>query len=770
MLVIGEDETASVDLENIKVGQVVRILQDELIPADLVLLKSSEAHGLCYLETAAIDGETNLKLRQALTATETIDKFDGIAISCAAPNNEIYNFQGSIALPNSVNLPLDRNQFLPRGTFLVNTEWILGVVIYTGTETKIMQNVKETGRRKITKMDRLNDLQNAQIVAILFVLVAILFFGHVYYNRLILPAHWYLRLREPNDTFKFVWSYFANFVTFLLLLNNLVPISLSVTLEIVRTFLARLINNDLDMYDEEQRIPSKAQSSNVLDELGRIEYIMTDKTGTLTCNQMNLKSLMINGQVYNDFHALLKTLEMESPASQSIQRFLEFLACCHTVMIDKRNGSFQASSPDEMALLIGAKELGVSFISRTSEHIELKIFDGNIKSFETKAIIEFTSDRKRMSVVIYDSLTQKYFIVTKGADSVILPLCTTSSIDTAEKCVEEFSIEGLRTLCFAYKELSADEFSQWHGQWTEAVNTIGPLRQERLDSCVRDIEIGLEFLGVSGIEDELQDGVPEAIKTLTAANIKIWILTGDRAETATNTACLAGILKPHQTLIKLQDPESARQFITKPACTESFVLLISGDAFAEILKDSELRKAFVPVAERARALISCRLSPLQKTEITHFVQTDLKKTTLAVGDGGNDVGMIQAADVGVGINGLEGTQAARSSDFSIAKFRFLVKLLLVHGAWSFHRISRVILYMMYKNFVIVLAQFFFALFNSFSAQSAFNPSLLMLYNAFFSAVPPALIGISDQYVTAPELIKHPQLYQFGQKGKFVRTD
>ena len=172
----------------------------------------------------------------------------------------------------------------------------------------------------------------------------------------------------------------------------------------------------------------------------------------------------------------------------------------------------------------------------------------------------------------------------------------------------------------------------------------------------------------------------------------------------------------------------------------------------------------MPVAELARALISCRLSPLQKTEITHFVQNDLKKTTLAVGDGGNDVGMIQAADVGVGINGLEGTQAARSSDFSIAKFRFLVKLLLVHGAWSFHRISRVILYMMYKNFVIVLAQFFFALLIHFRRNRRLIRRFWCFYNAFFSAVPPALIGISDQYVTAPELIKHPQLYQFGQKA------
>lgn len=765
-----EEQLDSINLESLQVGQIVRILRDELIPADLVLLKSSESDGLCYLETAAIDGENNLKLRQARSEICKMNQWTDATITCDTPNNEIYNFQGSFKIPDcQIQLPLGTIQFLPRGTHLVNTEWILGVIVYTGTDTKIMQNIKDSSRRKVTKMDKLNDLQNAQIVAILFFLVAILFSGHVYYNRNVLPAHWYLHFQDPPfGSFQFLWSYFANLVTFILLLNNLVPISLSVTLEVVRTFLAKLINNDLDMYDEELQIPSKAQSSNVLDELGRIEYIMTDKTGTLTCNQMNLKALMINGQIYKNCLSPNSSLLCKISAnSESVQQFLELISLCHTVMIDKRDGSLQASSPDELALLKGTKELGVAFVYRTSESVELEIFNGTKKSFEIKATIEFTSDRKRMSVVIFDPQSGKHFIVTKGADSVVLPLCFTE-IEAAVQCVKDFSFDGLRTLCFAYKELENEEFEAWYEQWNEAVNTIGSQRQERLDSCIKAVESDLNFLGVSGIEDLLQAGVSEAITTLQAANIKIWILTGDRGETAVNTACLSGILKSHHKLIKLVDASSVNEYLSRPRTNEAVVLLVSGEAFAFILADPVIRKSFIPVSERARALIACRLSPLQKTEITHFVQNDLGKTTLAVGDGGNDVGMIQAADVGVGMNGLEGTQAARSSDFSIAKFRFLVKLLLVHGAWSFHRISRVILYMMYKNFVLVLCQFWFAFFNSFSSQSAFNPYLLVLFNSLFSVAPPALIGISDQYVTAPELIKHPQLYQFGQKGKFVR--
>lgn len=780
----GNENLKSQTLESLKVGQIIKVLQEEQIPADLVLLKSSEADGLCYLETSAIDGESHLKLRQAhRKTTEQLENnlnSGGALITCDPPNNQIYSFHGSLQLDRSDVLPLDCNQFLPRGSILVNTDWIIGVIVYTGIETKIMKNVKGTVRRKITKMDKLNDIQTAQIVVFLSLLVFILFMGHIYFNQYIIPKHPYLNNKTSKDLTTFIWSYFADIVTFLLLLNNLVPISLSVTLEIVRAFLAHLITNDLDIYDAELQIPSKAQSSNVLDELGRIDYIMTDKTGTLTCNQMELKNLFIYGQIYENcldstsFLANLLKKQPESsssssssPAQTAVNQFIEMMALCHTVMIDKRNGRFQASSPDELALVKSAQQLGCSFISRTSEKITLQLGANQEKSFTLKAVIEFTSERKKMSVILQDDQSGKFLLISKGAENSIFPLCKESeTVERAAKAVDDFAIEGLRTLCFAYREISSNEFSLWYPKWTTAINTIGPKRQELLDSAAQAIENGLELIGVSGIEDRLQSGVPEAISTLTKANIKIWILTGDKAETATNTAYLCGLLKPNHTLLKLLTSDDLHNLNNLNNPLSRQVLLISGPVFASILADPKLKAAFIPIALNSRALIACRLSPLQKSEITRFVQIDLKKTTLAIGDGGNDVGMIQEADVGIGINGLEGTQAARSADFSIAKFRFIVKLLLVHGSWSFHRISRVILYTMYKNFIIVLCQFWFASFNSFSGQSAFGSISLLLYNSLFSVAPPIIIGLTDQYVTAPELTKHPQLYQFGQKGKF----
>lgn len=765
VLKIEDGKTEPVPLESLKVGQLVRVLRDELIPADLVLLKSSEADGLCFLETAAIDGENNLKLRQALIQTHLMDNMAGAVIKCDLPNKEIYTFQGSIELAEEAGgatLPLENNQFLPRGSFLVNTEWIIGAIVYTGVETKIMQNVNGVSRRKITKMDRLNDMQNAQIVAMLLVLVAALYCGHLNTQKTLL-THTYLQLKtHPTSPLLLAWEYFSTFISFLILLNNLVPISLSVTLEIVRAILAHLINKDIDMYDEETQIASRAHSSNVLDELGRIDYIMTDKTGTLTCNQMNLKSVFANGQVYDnclDFDSVLMT---KSPNAE-VQNFLQMVAICHTVMIDKRDGSYQASSPDELALVKAAKQLGTRFITRTSDKIQLKLKTREIRDFYIKAVVGFTSDRKRMSVILQDGQTGEFSIVSKGADTSIFPLCSNST-SRANEIIEEFSLNGLRTLCFASRQLKESEATELLSLWNEAMNTFGPNRQAALDTVAARIESNLTLIGVSGIEDRLQTDVPKTISTLLRANIKIWILTGDRAETASNTAYLCGLIKPHHTILKIESIEDLARDADFPA---NFVLTISGQMIAHILTDKEAKERFAKLAQRTRALVAYRLSPRQKSEITEFVQVYLKKTTLAIGDGGNDVGMIQAADVGVGINGLEGTQAARSADFSLPNFRFLAKLLLIHGAWSFHRISRVIFYMMYKNFLLVLIQFWYAGFNSFSAQTAISGSLLMFYNSVFSVASPIIIGLTDQYVTAPELLKHPQLYQFGQKGKFV---
>jgi len=162
------------------------------------------------------------------------------------------------------------------------------------------------------------------------------------------------------------------------------------------------------------------------------------------------------------------------------------------------------------------------------------------------------------------------------------------------------------------------------------------------------------------------------------------------------------------------------------------------------------------------------VSPLQKALVVKLVKRHLKAILLAIGDGANDVSMIQAAHVGVGISGVEGLQAARSADVSIGQFRYLRKLLLVHGSWSYQRISKVILYSFYKNITLFMTQFWYSFQNSFSGQVIYESWTLSFYNVFFTVLPPFVLGIFDQFVSARLLDRYPQLYQISQKGVFFK--
>lgn len=807
-----EDGTiSSCQWANLRVGQLVQVRRDELLPADLALLTSSEPEGICCLETSNLDGESSLKMRQSLPQLATLPphQLRG-TLSCDQPNDDIYRFDGVLHLhsPSSSSLSLNHNQFLPRGAMLKNTQWICAVVVYTGHDTKIMHNSQQRPHKR-TRMDRFTNTQTVYIVAVLFFLVAVSLLGHAYYVRTAIHDHRYVHYPIPATWLEALRTQLATLVSFLLLLNNLVPISLSITMESVRLLLASLVDSDMDMYDAETDTPAAANSSALLEELGQVEYILTDKTGTLTCNQMRLLHVIVRGELYRDCTDATSGMMRVIRAARSpdVDLFLTMLSVSHTVMIDPSTrgdrvneqsppapalapDAYQASSPDELAMVRAAAAMSYRFVRRAGSAISVNV-GGETRVFHLLAVIEFTSARRRMSTVIQTS-EGRILLLCKGADSVIVERLSErdpATIATSLRELDTLAVEGLRTLCFAYRELSVAEWDAWLVDWTAALNTTID-RQTALDRVADRIEHGLVFLGATGIEDRLQDGVTDAIQILRKASMRIWMLTGDRAETAVNTGFLAGLL--HRDTVQLHLPDDSLQATfdalrgfkhrMQDAPGTPFALVATGSALAPILAldtaDAdesstslaiEARDELLAVARQCQTCIFCRLSPLQKAQIARLVARHLDKTTLAIGDGGNDVSMIQAASVGVGIAGREGMQAARSADFVIAKFRFLPKLLLVHGAWSLHRLSRVVLYVMYKNITLFLCQFWFAWLNMFSAKSLFPSWMLMTFNLLFTALPPALIGLTDQYVTAPELLKHPQLYQFGQGGKFYNS-
>jgi len=797
----------------VQVGDVVRVTNEEPFPADLILLSSSEPEGLCYIETANLDGETNLKIKQSRTETahlknpsDLIRGFSNAKIMSEQPNSSLYTYEGILkGFENGRDIPLSPEQLLLRGATLRNTQWANGVVIFTGHETKLMRNATATPIKR-TDVERIINLQIIALFCVLIVLSLVSSIGNVIKTKANSGDLKYLHLEGTSMAKLF----FQDLLTYWILFSNLVPISLFVTVELIKYYQAFMIGSDLDMYYEETDTPTGVRTSSLVEELGQINFIFSDKTGTLTRNVMEFKACSIGGRCYieeipEDGHAqvidgieigyhtfdeLRSDFNSSSQQSAIINEFLTLLSTCHTV-IPEVNGpdiKYQAASPDEGALVQGAADLGFKFIVRRPKTVTVENTLTQMKSeYELLNICEFNSTRKRMSAIFRcpDGVIRLF---CKGADTVILERLSQSEpqpfIDSTMRHLEDFAAEGLRTLCIASRIVSEEEYQDWSKKYYDASTSLQD-RGDKMDAVAELIETNLFLLGATAIEDKLQDGVPETIQTLQDAGIKIWILTGDRQETAINIGMSCKLLSEDMNLLivneenktdtrlNLQEKLTAiqeHQFDGEDGSLESsLALIIDGHSLGFAL-EPDLEDLFIELGSRCRAVICCRVSPLQKALVVKMVKRKKKQSLLlAIGDGANDVSMIQAAHVGVGISGMEGMQAARSADVSIGQFKYLKKLLLVHGSWSYQRISNAILYSFYKNIALYMTQFWFVFVNAFSGQSIAESWTLTFYNVLFTVLPPIVMGVFDQFVSARQLVRYPQLYQLGQQRKFFNV-
>ncbi|KAI8801118.1 hypothetical protein BJ742DRAFT_838872, partial [Cladochytrium replicatum] len=827
---------------DVEVGDIVRVDNSGFFPADLILLSSSEPDGLAYIETSNLDGETNLKIRQALPETSNIltphdvARLDGV-LKSELPNNSLYTYEGTLRLKEK-EIPLDPTQLLLRGAQLRNTRWVYAVVVFTGHETKLMRNATATPIKR-TKVERQVNTQIIFLFGLLLTMSIICSAG--YFIRQVSASFENNILLQPSN--EALSLFFQNILTFIILFNNLIPLSLIVTMELAKYFIGALINADLDMYHEESDSPATARMSSLVEELGQIDYIFSDKTGTLTCNVMEFRMCSIGGIAYADivpedkkvrvdengresgyytFKRLLENVKSH-PTGPQIDEFLTLLAVCHTVIPETNEDepgkiAYQAASPDEGALVKGAASLGYVFTTRRPRSVSIIVGEKELE-YEILNICEFNSTRKRMSAVVRCPNGQVK-LYTKGADTVIFERLAAdnnaSMLDATTVHLEEYASEGLRTLCIAYRDIPNDEYTNWAAIYDKAATTINN-RQKALDDAAEMIEKNLYLVGATAIEDKLQDGVPDTIHTLAEAGIKIWVLTGDRQETAINIGYSCKLITEEMSLIVVNEPThfETKEFLEKKLATvksglpanfgvgttvedddfmtrmgryvplsnfpkrkkprfkkvtltdiEPLALIIDGRTL-DFALESDIAMTFLELATLCKAVVCCRVSPLQKALVVKLVKKNVADSiTLAIGDGANDVGMIQAAHVGVGISGMEGLQAARSADFAIAQFRYLRKLLLVHGGWAYSRLSKVILYSFYKNITMYLIQLWFTLNNGFSGQTLFESWILASYNVVFAVFQPIAIGIFDQYVSARMLDRYPQMYRSGQYSEF----
>ncbi|XP_076711816.2 phospholipid-transporting ATPase VB isoform X1 [Callospermophilus lateralis] len=1020
--------------KDVRVGDFIQMQCNEIIPADTLLLFSSDPSGICHLETANLDGETNLKQRcvvRGFSQQELQFQPEHFCntIVCEKPNNHLNKFKGYMEHPDQTRTGFGSESLLLRGCTIRNTEVAVGIVIYAGHDTKAMLN-NSGPRYKRSKIERRMNTDIFFCIGLLFLMCLIGAVGHGLWNRNF-EEHPPFDVPDADGHYlPLALGGFYMFLTMIILLQVLIPISLYVSIELVKLGQVFFLHNDLDLYDEETDLSIQCRALNITEDLGQIQYIFSDKTGTLTENKMVFRRCSIMGREYchqenakrletpkeldsdneewtqyrclsfparwtqgpatmrsqggaqplrrchsarvpiqghsrqrsvgrressqppvafsssiekdvtpdknlltkvQDAALWLETLSDARPpksshsTTSSIADFFLALTICNSVMVsttteprqrvtippsskalgmslekiqqlfqrlklmslsqsfsstapsdtdlgesfganmpptdsdEKDDASvysgdcstdggyrsstwdqgdilgsesgasleevpgapalsltspefcYEAESPDEAALVHAAHAYSFTLVSRTPEQVTVRLPQGTCLTFDLLFTLGFDSVRKRMSVVVRHPLTGEIIVYTKGADSVIMDLLEdpahVADIDVEKKLkkihartqkhLDLYARDGLRTLCVAKKVVSEEDFRRWASFRREAEASLDN-RDELLMETAQRLENQLTLLGATGIEDRLQEGVPDTIASLREAGIKLWVLTGDKQETAVNIAYSCRLLDQTDTVYSINTEnqetcesilncalEEVKQFQepqksgcklfgfrlpsktpspTTRAMAPEVGLVINGKTL-NVIFQGKLEKLFLELTQYCRSVLCCRCTPLQKSMIVKLVRDKLGVMTLSIGDGANDVSMIQAADIGIGISGQEGMQAVMSSDFAISRFRHLKKLLLVHGHWCYSRLARMVVYFFYKNVCYVNLLFWYQFFCGFSGSTMIDYWQMIFFNLFFTSLPPIIFGILDKDVSAETLLALPELYKSGQNSE-----
>eukprot|EP01125_Pyxidicula_operculata_P017762 TRINITY_DN6263_c0_g1_i1.p1 TRINITY_DN6263_c0_g1~~TRINITY_DN6263_c0_g1_i1.p1 ORF type:complete len:1314 (-),score=299.46 TRINITY_DN6263_c0_g1_i1:221-4162(-) len=868
--------------------------------------------------------------------TDFLDNLKAV-IQCELPNRQLYQFQGNImfdeschhsmkallneysklsaeltgkknqsnlkyTIPNfDTKLPLTQKQLLLRGSRLENTGHVIGVAVYTGKNSKLALNLN-AAPFKFSKTERfMNKVVGSILVMVLLVCTAYSVVYSIFY-KFRLENLWYLSKDPYIDDFAFAG--FKTFFTMFLLCSYFIPVSMAVTFELVRLGQSILMMKDrklkgynpsvLETDKSGKKIMSEmsVNNSNLNDQLGEVGYVFSDKTGTLTANSMIFVRATINNIRYSKINRGKLKYHLNKPnesdedkmnnrlnQKQSIHQYLLNIALNHTlVTVDKKSSKgkdkkeIQGPSPDEIALVSGAHKSGYEFKARNRNVVTISIL-GTIHKIEILNTLEFTSDRRRMSVIakIPKKLFEYYsdkksksgkkakqnqeeeedsstintgrnddeddlrandddhliVLLSKGADSIMFERVSKNSknnklkIKKTQEHISLFSKKGLRTLVIAHKILSKSEYKAFQKKYEEAAASLQN-RETKLDKIMSQIEQNLEIDGATAIEDKLQENVPQTIQFLKDAKIKVWMITGDKRETAISIGITCnlvpsgtdGLSDELQTLPSTSQIENTFQkkfdenqnnsnsslsssssiFKVSADSADSsrkqleeledlmikyqknnkkdhhhhssneipICLVIDGDSLVYALSDHP--ELFAEVAMKCSSVICCRANPLQKAQVVQLIKRSTNKSTLCIGDGANDAPMLQEAHIGVGLYGKEGNQAARSADYAIYSFQHLKRLIFIRGRFCKVATSNFLQFFIYKNIAIFTTQLYYQYLALFSGVSVIDDTILTWYNTVMTALPPLALGILEQDVPEWILMKTAEAYREVRDG------
>ena len=667
----------------INIGNVIRVRKEEMIPADLLVLKTSLQNGFCYMQTSNLDGETTLKPREAIYLTQQKLKYespktfknilnpinDNCYIEVDNPSKDIYEIEGTIFFKGKKTY-FDSRNILLRGSRLKNVDYIYGVAIYTGKDTKLMLNINRSSL-KISDIDRILGYIVIFLIGICLLMTIISSIIGIVYRNKGLPDYekddinesylYYYRKGSSKKTtlecIRIIAGHFHNLAV--------IPISIMIVNAVIKVFQTAFLEFTPE-YKEDEGDQIKCFSTTLIEQLGKVKYIFSDKTGTLTRNEMVFKGCSIYTKLYdsttsetgnNDkkvhkkfmplpsglrtvlsitqrrsvsrrkgrgsvigtvtsaysgaysedeimntrskisptfcidyFYQCLKDKNSKVEINQdgengsgpflsqyeAIEQFLLNIVTNHDVLVETRTQKndvvYQGVSPDEVTLVSMADELGFTFLSRENNRIIVEIYDyekdeKELREFDILKKFDFTSERQRSSIIVKDLKTNKIVIYIKGSDrkifSIIDDFSSKNLYEISKNHVDQFARQGLRTLCFSFKYLDENDYDLWTKEYEDikyrAINDKS--LNSQLDLMIEKIEGNSTLLGVSALEDKLQEKVKTDIEDFIEAGINFWMITGDKMDTAETIGYSCGIISEDSEVYKIRDNKNVDSVI-----------------------------------------------------------------------------------------------------------------------------------------------------------------------------------------------------------------